>query len=409
MYNNMRNEDKLIIELSKKNKNRAYIDSLVKSNNLNIEYFHKTINQHLIKENILSEIYKYSLPKVIKKELIHKAKGSFIEMTLTNRILKAELAKVFKILNSNKIDSVLMKGLSLDFKGQRYIRDLDMLIHENMLLASIKALKKIDYHYIADKINPLLNFAEKKDIRLQLKWNNQFQLYNKKTNLLLELHTNLFQKSRVYDIDLDSLWHGINSFWKNKVWNKTLRVYTFSIEDQLILMCMQNAIKRSLAANAFTLRTVIDIENLICQKPDWQVFINCAKSYNICPFIYFSLYLTKLLLKTEIPASLLVELKENCTGKQIFIEKIHLRSFQSLLRSSIFFSNLYKILAPFIYQASWKARLRNLFLIHILFPPKWKMAQYFNLQNLSPLIYLTYFINPFRWIFLVSKNLFRKR
>jgi hypothetical protein len=405
----MRIEDKLVIELCKKNKNRKQISLLAAKDRFNMDYFLKIIEKHLLKAFVLSELLKCKIPYEIKKRLLPVAKESLAETTVYNRKIREEYIQTASILNMNKIETVLMKGESLNFSGLRYYRDLDILVREERLLESIDILSGKGYRYIGDSINLLLDSDEKKDLSFQLKWNNQFQMINEDTGIMIELHTNLFERDRAYSIILNPLLDSIDSFWENRKWNSKLEVFEFSIEENMLLMCMHTAIKRSPASNRFVLRNLVDIKNLIDKKPDWNIFLDQVKKCKICSFIYFSLSLTSTLFGTDVPPHVLNELKVNSTEKELFIERIHWNSFQSLERNSILFSNLYKMFSPFIYHSSMKVKLQNLFLFPVLFPSKWRMAHIYNVKGSNPIIYLSYILNPFRWFYIIIRNLFRKR
>ncbi len=126
----------------KKNKNPQQIESLIGHNNFNVDYFLKIIEKNLIKASVLSELLKYKIPRVLKTRLSDIAKKSIIETSLHNQYLKKELANILKSLNKNKIESLLMKGLSINYSTLRTNRDIDILIHKKDLLKAIDILKE---------------------------------------------------------------------------------------------------------------------------------------------------------------------------------------------------------------------------------------------------------------------------
>jgi hypothetical protein len=405
----MRIEDKLVIELCKKNnKNRQQIELLAANDFFDVSYFLKIIKKHLVKAFVLSELIQFKIPDKVKMRVVPEAKKSVAETLLSNRIIRDEYYRAAGILNKNSIETILMKGESLNYFGLRKSRDLDILVHEDKLIESIDLLHETGYRFIGDSVNFLLNSNEKNDLSLQLKWNNQYQLFNEDIGLMIELHTNLFERDRAFNINLNALLDDIESFWENRKWDSENKVYEFSIEDKLLLMCMHTAIKRSPASNSFVLRNLMDIENLVEKKPDWDLFLKRVTKYKMCSFIYFSLLLSRRMFGTYLPPYVLDVLKENLNGRELFIEKVHLNSLQSLERNSILYSNLYRMFSPFVYHSSMKVKLKNLFLFPVLFPPKWRMANIYNIQDSSLLIFFTYLLNPFRWISIVIRNIFRK-
>ncbi len=405
----MRIEDRLVIELCKKNKIKRQIEEFAEKDFFDINYFLKISEKHFVKAYVLSELLKYEIPYEMKCRVVPEAKKSLLETSLSNRILLEEYLKAAGILKKKNIETTLLKGESLNYNRLRHSRDLDILIREEKLLEAIDILSETGYRYIGHKINFLLNSDEKKDLSLQLKWNNQYQLYNEDKGLMIELHTNLFERERAFNINLNALLDDIDSFWENRKWNSEIEVYELNNEDKLLLMCMHNAIRRSPASNSFVLRNLLDIENLIDIKPDWNIFINRVKKCRISPYIYFSLSFVSKLFGTDVPGHVFDSLKETLSGKELFLERIHTVSFQSLERNSILFSNVYKMFSPFIYHNSLKIKLQNLFLFPVLFPPKWKLAHIFNIEDSNPIIYFTYLLIPFRLIYILLWNIFRKR
>lgn len=403
----MKIEDKLIIELCKNKKDNDLINSIIHEHKIDLDYLFRIIENHLINPIVLDELLKYPLQEKIKNFIFQAAKQSTIKTIFHNNLIKNELIKIKSVLEDHEIEFLVMKGLSLDFTGRRTIGDIDILIKEDHLILAAEALKKLNFHYVGDKLNHYIKNNEKHDITRQLSWNNQFQFYNDENMLLLELHTNLFERCRAYQINLDILLDNIKCFWNNKKYDENLKCYKFSNEDSLILACMHNAIKRSLYRNSFKLRSLIDISNLIMNGIDWNYFLSSSAKLNISSLVLFSLMLTNRILDTDIPHDVINELKLNCTKQQIFMVNLHLKCYKTLGANSFFYSNLYKILIPFIYQKKLMPRIKSIFLIHLFFPPKWIIAQRFNLKKDSIAVYFAYLLNPLRLIYVMIKNIFK--
>jgi hypothetical protein len=302
-----------------------------------------------------------------------------------------------------------MKGLSLDLYRLRAFGDLDVLVRKEDLTNAIELLHRLDYAYfVGSSLERLLTSREKSNISLQLSWNNHYQLRNARTGLLLELHTNLFQRARVYVEDLDTLLDNIDLFWEGKRYDAEMKCFTLSREHSLLLMCLHNAINRSPSNNRFLFRTCADIDMLIDRGVKWDGFVEACHRLRCAPWVYFSLLLTEQLLDTGIPADVLAALKNDCTRWQLYLIDVHLRCLRSLRFSSIFYSKLYRFLNPFVFGRRWKDRIKWLLLLPILFPPRRQMARNFNVREDSPVVYLTYLLNPLRWLYLVATRAWRR-
>ncbi|HDY87617.1 MAG TPA: hypothetical protein ENH82_05800, partial [bacterium] len=387
-------EDKLILEMCKKERDISLISSLIKKENFDWHDFFENISRHSIAPFILDRLLKYAFPESHKEILSVRAKEEILKIMARRRIYQNELKHIQLILQKSGIQSILMKGLAIDFAQSRTIGDMDLLVREEKLITAINRLREIGYKYVGNILNHNLKSREKNNIKLQMSWNNQFQLYNRKNNVLLELHTNLFERRRVYSVNLDTLLDNVDVFWKEKQKDENLNCYVLSYEHSLLLMCLHNALKRSPANETFILKNIVDISSLIQHGIIWDRFMNTSTTLNIAPLIYFSLLLTNKLLDTKIPKYVFNSLKNNCTRSQLFLTNVHFKSLKSPGVSSMFYSKLYRVLCPFIFGNSWKERIKWIFLFPIIFPPRWKMATYYNVKRNSPFIYFTYLINP---------------
>lgn len=402
----MRIEDKVVLELCKKNYNSDTIEAMVLDQKFKFDYLDTIIDKHMIRPFILNEMARLSLPGPLKEKIIAAAKGQILEITLRNRMIKKEFARLKSILDENGIECILMKGLSLDYSGLRTIGDLDILLREKDFIKADGLARSAGFEYVGDILNPLLKKNEKSDIALQLGWNNQFQYYNKKNSLLLELHTNLFERERAYDIDLDVLLSGISLFWDNRVWREDLGAYVFSDEDQLILMCLHTAVKRSLSANMFIMRNLIDIRNLAGRRIDWGALSSLSERLNISSLVLFSLTLAVRLIEAAVPGETLARLGSVTTKGQRLLIAIHLKCFYNLESSSLLYPKLFEILCPFVFQKKWLPRIKALLMVYIIFPSRAHMARTYHLRKNNPLIVFTYLLNPFRLIYLLLKRIF---
>jgi hypothetical protein len=401
----MSNGEQLILEICKRKSKNEYVQGLINRGQVDWRHVLELLSYHKIAPFALAKIKDFSLPPSAKNIILQKYKKEVIRATIRNTTLKVKLKEVLITLKKNNIKAVLLKGLSLDYDELRFTGDIDLLVRKDDLKKAILTLEKINYLYVGHLLNSHVKKKEKKSIDLQLLWNNQYQFYNNDTGTLLELHTNLFERSRVYVEDIEALLDNIELFWKDKQYNKKLNCYTLSRENLLMLMCLQNGIKRSPANNTFILITLLDIDNITAGEINWKGFIEGSIEMKIEPYVYFSLLMTTKLLDTKIDDEVLNALESRCTKKQSFLIRLHLKCSKSLYTRSLFYAKLYKFLCPFILGKRWSDRINWLFLIPLLFPPRRQMARYFNLRKSSPLVYFTYLLNPGRWIYLIVRNI----
>jgi len=401
----MRIEDILILELCKKDKNRTRIEDILQKSKINIDRLISRIDKHLIRPHVLNELVRYSMPASMKSVIASAAKEAVLKTILFNQMIQKEFSRIQAVLTDHGVECVLMKGLSLDFSGLRMVGDIDILIREKDLPVADKLVSLVDYNYVGDIMNPLVRKEEKKDIALQLHWNNQFQYYNKKNALLLELHTNFFERSRVYEFDLDELLNNINIFWNSRVWNEKLRSFVLCNEDLLSLMCLHTALKRAPYSNQFVLRNALDIADLIRQGIEWERVLKVAGQLGISSFVLFSLELSRRLLDVEVPEQVIIDLGGYCSTGQRLCMAIHLRCFHDLESSWFVYTRLYKLLVPFVYQKKWMPRLKSILFVDVLLPKRSAMADFFHMKRDNPLVYATYILNPVRWLILIARRI----
>ncbi|MBN2158533.1 MAG: nucleotidyltransferase family protein [Spirochaetes bacterium] len=403
----MKMEHMLSVELCRKKPNRQLVENVVRAAGFNRDYFFHILHRHMVMPAALERLLQYSLPEPMKRSMASAAKEVVLGTTLFNNMIKNELFRIRSILKGGGIEYILMKGLSLDFSGIRTIGDLDILVREKDLLAADRLVREGGFEYVGGMLNPLIKDSEKNDLSSQLGWNNQFQYINPKNRLLLELHTNLFERGRAYLFNLDPLLDAIGSFWENRTWDGALGCHVFSMDDRLILMCLHTALKRSPYANMFVLRNLTDIAAIIERGVDWENVVSRARAMRVVSFLLFSLAFAVRILGTDVPGAVLEGLRAECGGGERLLVALHLRCFHNLESSRLLYSQLYKILAPFVYQKKWLPRMRQAFLIPVLFPSRWRMSGIYRVRKDSPLIYFTYLLNPFRWIYLSVRRLIR--
>ena len=94
-----------------------------------------------------------------------------------------------------------------------------------------------------------------------------------KNDLLLEIHTHLFEKERVYPFEMGKIWEAGDAFLEKAEFAPSLNCLVLMPAHSLWLMAMHNAFRRTACRYMLTLRYISDMEYLIRRaKADWSVF-----------------------------------------------------------------------------------------------------------------------------------------
>ena len=420
----MTNEDRLILELCKSSASDDVIISLLRRENIDWSYFFHITAEQEVAPLVLSRLLEYPLPPGADDLLRTAAKREIVAAAVTRSTMLAELRRIRGALEREGIEFILLKGLSLDFSELRTMKDLDILVREDRYIEAIRALGTIDYEFVGQYRtalmkrgetrmllaaigSPVLDEEKRGQVLSALRWNNHYPVFSAKTNLLVEIHSNLFESRRLYTEQIDGVLENVALFWREKRYDSTLDCYTLSNEHALLLMGVHLAIKRSPANNMFVLKLACDIDGLIRRGIRWEHFIEAVSKMRVEPFILYALLQTQQLLATPLAGGWLRRLEKRCTKAQLLLIRIHLKCLRSLDSYRLVYSKVYTICKAFVFESRPEQRLRWIFLIPILFPSKRRMAAIFNIREDSPFLYLTYLINPFRWIVLIVRSTLR--
>lgn len=417
----MRSEDRLILELCKESRDDDVVLTLIKQDGIDWAYFFRIIAKHEIAPLVLSRLMEHPLPAAAQELLQPAARKEIVAASATRSTMRAELARVQAALEQEGIECLLLKGLSLDFSGLRTIKDLDILVPEDRYIEAIRAVDRIGYEFVGPYRSlhltraesellleavrrPTLELEDRSRVLRALCWNNHYQAFNRDKNLMVEIHTNLFQRRRAYMENIDRLLDSIDCFWGDKRHDPTLNCFTLSNEHALLLMALHMAIYRSPGNNTFIFKLACDMDGLIRRGVCWKSFSSAACRMRVQPFVLFSLLQTRGLLGTSVPQDCLKRLERDCKKAQRWLIRVHLKCLRSLDSYRLVHSNVYRVLKPFVFEGRLGDRLKSIFLVSILFPSKGKMAAFFNVSKDSPLIYLTYLLNPVRLMILIFRS-----
>jgi hypothetical protein len=174
-------------------------------------------------------------------------------------------------------------------------------------------------------------------------------------------------------------------------------------------MCLHAALKRSPATNHFRLGLLVDIDVLITSGIQWDAFVQDCRELRLVPFAYFSLLLARRLIGAPVPTKVLQALRTSCTPPQLALTRLHLRCVASLESSSVFYSVVCRAVSPWALEAPWRDRIKGALLVHFWLPPRERMASLLGVEPGSPLVLVSYLLNPLRWLALLVAAALRMR
>jgi hypothetical protein len=397
------------------------VASLAEQKTFDWGYFLRTIRRHKVAALVLASLLDYPLPDALHRRLQRLATSEVSSVLHDNRVFRAEQARIAGSLRKNGIDCILLKGLSLDFSGVRYMGDIDLMVPEEKLMESIESVLSLDgyeYRPVGRDGNPAhavctesLPSFEKKRVLRQLPWNNEFQLIHPEQGVMVELHHRLIQSrnpwNRYSEIPRPVL-DNTRMFWERRQFSPELDCSVLAPEHSLILMCPKNAIKHAPANDTFRLSVLVDLDNLVRRGIEWDSAQRDSVQLGAAPFVLFSLSLAKELVGAPIPRRVLEELKEQATPAQVRAMRIHRKCVNSLAASSILYSKLYQSVSPSVFGGSLGQRMYWRLFVPFWLPPRRKIAARYNLAPESRWIVLAYAINPLRWIYKTVSKLVQR-
>ncbi|MBN2627396.1 MAG: nucleotidyltransferase family protein [Spirochaetales bacterium] len=338
---------------------------------------------------------------LLDEEIVKQARLFILQQKTVNKLHREELIAAGALLADAGFDVTLMKGLSYDpsEKIGRTYGDVDLLVEEEKIQDIFDFLTDRGYRY---KGSFILSREEKKSIQGQLSWNNQYQFTCPRSPQTIEVHTNLFERDRIRLENLTALLDRPDLFKRDRTWQDDLKCYLPSPEAALMLLCLHCSLKRSLYNNRFILRHMSDMDMLFARGIKGEVFLQLCEESETSYHAAFSLALYRIIREKGLP-SWYDTLNERLTRRERNLLNKHLNCLKNLRSSSAIGRLVYNFTAPFIIGGNRKQRytwIRN-----NLFATKVEQENRYyrwGFKKESPLIYLTYLINPFQttWRFI---------
>ncbi len=418
-----RPEDILVVRLCAHSFDPEAVQRLVASTRLDWRYVVDAARTHAVGARLFERALALPLPESARAAIAVAAKTTLKEYIHDNAIFLNEVGRLRRVFAAASIDWMLLRGLSLDPTMTRPAGDIDILVRRDRLVDAIEAVLRLpgySYEDVAaapDRHNvfreaPLTDLIRAR-IRRQAASIHEFHLFDPERGVLVELLVRMFaQPVR----DQTTLWKGAaaSDALADRIWTARrslarLQCEAPTEEHSLLIMCLQVALHRSLAANAFRLGNLVDIDNLASSAVRWDLFARDTIELGLSPFVSFSLSLSRRLLGTPVPATVLSEFKASCTPLQRTVARLHLRSIGTLESSNRFYGALCRAVHPWALSGPLKDCVKGALFAHILFPERKTMAAFLGVSIRSPLLIVSYALNPLRWLALVMRKVFRMR
>ena len=274
----------------------------------------QTARVHRVAPLVLDRLLGLELPPDARAALQEVGKREIASVTRDNAVFRSELRRVLAKLRADRLETILLKGLSLDVHGLRQMSDLDLMVPESRLADAIDALLSIDgYSYRRMRkdgpdeavcFRQRLPSTERRRVQAELGWNNEFHLRNSANGVLVELHHRPFlirNPDGRFVENTDGVARNTPLFWQHRQWDPVLGCFTLSAAHAVVLASLRTAIKQQPAGEGLRLCNLVDIDNLAAAGLPWPQVVRDCRTLAAAPFVLFSLALARRLLGTPVP------------------------------------------------------------------------------------------------------------
>lgn len=420
--NRFSTEDRVLLELCRNEIRLHVLQALLKERSFQLPALVATARRHNLAAYALDRLIALPGGFAWADALAPVAKREVLAALSSNLVFKRELIGILEALAGAGVEGILLKGLSLDFSGLRTIGDLDILVPGQDIVRAIEAVLALPGYSFRLRRHPhdiggrmICSPMPRRDrarVLDQAEWSSEYQLYKTSLGVLVELHTRLLQTppdsySTAWR-ELALLQGNSDYFRRRKSFDPRLGCFVLSPEHSLLLMCLHTALKRSPGNDTFRLSNLVDIDCLVARGVDWEELLRASKRFQVSHLVLFALRLACRLLETPLPPEALRSLRAGSSWARRYAADLHLRSLRSLGGGSPLPSKLHAILTGYLNGRGFWDRLRWLFLLPIVLPSRWRIAQLFGIAPGSPLLGLAYLGNPVRWLWRAANRLGRR-
>lgn len=304
-------------------------------------------------------------------------KASQRKHAMRNLKIYRELVTVTRILEAANIPSIALKGaylarFSYPDPGLRPMRDLDLLIRPEQVIAAFELLKRHGYQSVHEAGLPEAHFL----------LNEHLSPLASPEGIAIELHHRLISDAHsAFSAGLE------DALWARNILNEVggNQIRFLCAEDLLLHLCIHATYRHQFNLGPLALT---DIAFLVeTNQIDWPVFLNACGNWQRGALSL--LYLAKLRLGAKIPEEVIAPLCGNN------VDAAWQKSAEYLLFSDL---SEHKMLTTnvknFMYSVCWSEKVSALF--EIVFPPRSVISLHFPVSADSPMVYLYYPRNWYR-------------
>ncbi len=298
-----------------------------------------------------------NIEKIVPPDFWSALKNAYYSTLRINIAIFNTLENIASWFKNEGIDIIIFRGpvlieLAYGDMGIRPMVDVDIFIKKHDLARIDAILKNNGYS---------TSFNVENFLKVDFSFYRDTFSYEHKTAIPIDLHwhiTNLLpyhsSSNIIQKIDMDKIW---NDSIKIKLGNTILR--TLSIYHQIICLCL-HAFKHSYKP-LMLLRDINEFLRVEKEKIDWDILIEEAFKFGLSKYVYYGLYLTYQIFKTDIPQHAINKLKPK---RMSLFEKKYINS---ILQGRPIFRDSYSVFLVY-FGMNETLTDRFLFLRNVVFP-----------------------------------------
>ncbi len=249
----------------------------------------------------------------IPSSVTEKLRQAYLDNSARNLRLYDNLHKVLKILRSDSIPVIVLKGAHLaelvyDNPALRFMGDLDLLLKKDDLM-------RIDGLLLEMGCTPTVQN------RIVGKDNNEFVYVMPKRDVSLEIHWSILSSTFPFAIDTDGQWKR-----SRPALIAGVDAAVLCPEDLLLHLCLHAGCTHAFEPGLKLFCDISEILQHTGKDMDWSLVQRLAREWGIEKCVYLTLKLTRELLGVSLPQGLMETLKPSDFDKR----------FEALARDQIF-------------------------------------------------------------------------
>lgn len=277
------------------------------------QYLLKLAADHEVKP-LLFQALNTTCPNDVPTAVLDQLRQFFYGNTAHNLLKTKELLNLLSILKENNVAAIPFKGPVLAVKAYgkvafRDFCDLDFLIRKQDIFKT-KDLILAQGTYQLTSHTPLNTTHELMYSRAAC----EFSFVDYERHIAIEPHWEFTQKKHCISLDIESVWRR-----QQKIVLEGERVPTFSIEDSLLIVCINGA-----KDQWRKVKTICDVAELIRSHPDidWFLLIEESQKVGCKRIVLLGILLANRVLGAAIPAPVSVHVKNDSRALDMLLNQV---------------------------------------------------------------------------------------